>query len=47
MDDDIEIPGNDESHQVIWVPLWQVARYNRNRSTHRMVEKTRRMRDHK
>jgi 8-oxo-dGTP pyrophosphatase MutT (NUDIX family) len=46
MDDDIEIPGNDESHQVIWVPLWQVARYNNNRSTHRMVEKTRRLRDH-
>ncbi len=46
MDDDIEIPGNDESHQVIWVPLWQVARYNHNRSTHRMVEKTRRLRGH-
>jgi len=45
MDDDIEIPGSDESHQVIWVPLWQVARYNNNRSTHRMVEKTRRLRD--
>ncbi len=44
MDDDIEIPGNDESHDVIWVPLWQVARFNRNRSTHRMVEKTRRLR---
>ncbi|MET0051543.1 MAG: NUDIX hydrolase [Candidatus Thiodiazotropha sp.] len=44
MDDDIEIPGNNESHQVLWVPLWQVAQYNRNRSTHRMLEKTRRMR---
>jgi 8-oxo-dGTP pyrophosphatase MutT (NUDIX family) len=45
MDDDIAIPGNDESHQVIWVPLNEVARYNNNRSTHRMVEKTRRLRN--
>ncbi|MET0064971.1 MAG: NUDIX hydrolase [Candidatus Thiodiazotropha sp.] len=44
MDGDIEIPGNNESHQVLWVPLWQVAQYNNNRSTHRMVEKTRRLR---
>jgi 8-oxo-dGTP pyrophosphatase MutT (NUDIX family) len=45
MDDDLVIPGNDESHQVLWVPLPQVARFNNNRSTHRMVEKTRRLRD--
>ncbi len=45
MDDDLEIPGNDESHQVIWVPLHEVARYNRNRSTFRMVDKTRRLRN--
>jgi len=44
MDDDLEIPGNDESHQVLWVPLHQVARFNNNRSTFRMVEKTRRLR---
>lgn len=44
MDDDLEIPGNDESHQVLWVPLQQVARFNNNKSTHRMVEKTRRLR---
>jgi 8-oxo-dGTP pyrophosphatase MutT (NUDIX family) len=44
MDDDLEIPGNDESHEILWVPLAEVARYNNNRSTHRMVEKTRRMR---
>lgn len=44
MDDSLEVPGNDESHQVIWVPLAQVSRYNNNRSTYRMVEKTRRMR---
>jgi 8-oxo-dGTP pyrophosphatase MutT (NUDIX family) len=46
MDDDVEIPGNDESHQVLWVTLHDVARYNNNRSTHRMVEKTRRLRGH-
>ncbi|SEL51446.1 NUDIX hydrolase [Ectothiorhodospira marina] len=44
MDDDMPIPGNDESHQVIWVPLMHVSRYNNNRSTYRMVEKTRRLR---
>jgi 8-oxo-dGTP pyrophosphatase MutT (NUDIX family) len=44
MDDDLVIPGNDESHQVLWVPLNQVSRFNNNRSTYRMVEKTRRMR---
>ncbi len=45
MDDDLEIPGNDESHQVLWVPLHQVARFNNNRSTYRMVDKTRRLRN--
>jgi hypothetical protein len=44
MDDDLAIPGNDESHQVLWVPLHQVARFNNNRSTYRMVEKTRQLR---
>lgn len=44
MEDDLLIPGNDESHQVLWVPLAQVSRFNNNRSTFRMVEKTRRMR---
>ena len=43
-DDDLPIPGNDESHQVLWVPLAQVSRFNNNLSTHRMVEKTRRLR---
>ena len=46
MDDDIVVPGNDESHDIIWVSLNQVSRYNNNRSTSRMVEKTRRMRGH-
>ncbi|KAA6187469.1 NUDIX hydrolase [Thiohalocapsa marina] len=41
MDDDLPIPGNDESHDILWVPLEEVARFNNNRSTHRMVEKTR------
>jgi 8-oxo-dGTP pyrophosphatase MutT (NUDIX family) len=45
MDDDLEIPGNDESHEILWVPLAEVARFNNNRSTHRMVEKTRRLRN--
>jgi 8-oxo-dGTP pyrophosphatase MutT (NUDIX family) len=43
INDSLEIPGNDESHQVIWVPLNQVSRYNNNRSSYRMVEKTRQM----
>jgi 8-oxo-dGTP pyrophosphatase MutT (NUDIX family) len=44
IDDRLPVPGNDESHEVIWVPLARVSRYNNNRSTYRMVEKTRRMR---
>ncbi len=44
IDDLLPIPGNDESHQVLWIPLSQVPRYNNNRSTYRMVEKTRQMR---
>ncbi len=45
MDDDLPIPGSDESHEVRWAPLHQVSRFNNNRSTYRMVEKTRRMRE--
>jgi len=44
IDDRLAVPGNDESHQVLWVPLHQVSRFNNNRSTWRMLEKTRRMR---
>ena len=44
IDDALPVPGNSESHEVLWVPLFQASRYNRNRSTYRMVEKTRRMR---
>jgi len=45
IDDQLPIPGNDESHDVLWIGLNQVSRYNNNRSTYRMVEKTRRMRN--
>lgn len=45
IDDDIPVPGNDESHDVIWVQLHDVSRYNNNRSTYRMVEKTRQLRN--
>lgn len=44
IDDGLPVPGNDESHDVRWVPLAQVSRFNNNRSTHRMVQKTRQMR---
>ena len=44
IDDDLPIPGNVESHEVLWVLLNDVSRFNNNRSTYRMVEKTRRMR---
>jgi 8-oxo-dGTP pyrophosphatase MutT (NUDIX family) len=45
IDDRLEIPGNDESHAVEWFPVYQVLRYNNNRSTYRMLEKTRGMRN--
>ena len=44
VDDTIPVPGNDESHQVLWVDLFELSRYNRNRSTYRMLEKTRHLR---
>jgi hypothetical protein len=45
IDDQLPVPGNDESHDVLWVPLAEVARFNNNRSTYRMVEKTRYLRN--
>lgn len=45
IDDSLPVPGNDESHQVLWVNLHEVARYNNNRSTYRMLEKTRQLRN--
>lgn len=44
IDDGLPVPGNDESHEVRWVPLGQVPRFNNSRSTFRMVDKTRRLR---
>ncbi len=45
VDDRLPIPGNDESHDVIWVPLESVTRFNNNRSTFRMLNKTRYMKN--
>ena len=45
IDDSLPVPGNDESHDVLWVSLLMVSRFNNNRSTYRMLEKTRRMRN--
>jgi 8-oxo-dGTP pyrophosphatase MutT (NUDIX family) len=45
MDDDLDIPGNDESHDILWVPLAGVSHFNNNRSTRRMVEKSRWLRN--
>ena len=45
IDDCIPVPGNDESHEILWVSLYQVARYNSNRSTNRMLQKTRELRN--
>ncbi len=44
IDDVHDVPGSDESHEVKWVPLYRVSAFNNNRSTYRMVEKTRRLR---
>ena len=45
IDDSVPVPGNDESHQLLWVSLHEVTRYNNNRSTYRMLEKTRQLRN--
>jgi 8-oxo-dGTP pyrophosphatase MutT (NUDIX family) len=44
IDDRLPVPGNDESHQVLWVPLESVSHFNNNLSTYRMLEKSRRLR---
>jgi hypothetical protein len=44
IDDRLPVPGNDESHQVLWVPLEAVSHFNNNLSTYRMLEKSRRLR---
>ena len=44
IDDRLPVPGNDESHEVLWVPVYAASRFNNNLSTYRMVDKTRRLR---
>lgn len=44
VDDKQAIPGNNESHQILWIPLHLAVQYNHNLSTYRMVEKTRQLR---
>jgi len=43
IDDRLEVPGNNESHQIGWVPLSQVKQFNNMLSLRRMVKKTERM----
>jgi 8-oxo-dGTP pyrophosphatase MutT (NUDIX family) len=45
IDDSVPIPGSHESHEVAWIDLYDVSRYNNSRSTHRMIEKTRQLRN--
>ena len=45
IDDSLTVPGNDESHEILWINLRDVLRYNNNRSTYRMMEKTRVLRN--
>lgn len=40
IDDRLPLPGNNESHQVAWIPLWQVSHFNNLASLHRMIRKT-------
>ncbi len=44
IDDTLPVPGNDESHEILWVPIDQVKYFNNNLSTYRMVQKTRSLR---
>jgi 8-oxo-dGTP pyrophosphatase MutT (NUDIX family) len=43
IDDAIPLPGNDESHDVGWIHLNDVTRFNNVLSIYRMLQKTRRM----
>lgn len=45
IDDRLTIPGNNESHEVRWFSLYEVMQMNRFRSTYRMLEKTRALRN--
>jgi len=44
IDDRLAVPGSHESHEVRWIDLFRVTAFNNNRSTFRMVDKTRRLR---
>lgn len=44
IDDSIPIPGNDESHEIGWIALEEILRFNNLKSMHRLVQKTRRLR---
>ena len=44
IDDSLPLPGSDEAHEVLWVDFHDISRFNNNRSTYRMVEKTRELR---
>ena len=43
VDDHVPIPGNDESHDIGWIPLDEVPRFNNARSIFRLVQKTRQL----
>lgn len=43
IDDRLPVPGNDESHEIGWIALDEVMRFNNARSIHRLVQKTRRL----
>jgi len=40
IDDALPVPGNNESHQIAWIPLTQIPRFNNYRSIYRMIRKT-------
>lgn len=40
IDDGVHVPGNDESHDIGWIPLAEVLHFNNARSFHRLVKKT-------
>jgi len=44
LDDTLDLPGNEESHQIGWVPLDEVPQFNNARSFYRMLQKTRKIR---
>lgn len=43
IDDRIPIPGNDESHQIAWIPLRDIPHFNNALSIRRMIQKTRQL----